>query len=79
MVSQTSGCTKNLWRWQTRFFLAERLDAPAFNRALSAILIGTDKEIADWKEPVQTAYNRLPKSDQLKVYQQMLGFYHSAN
>ena len=54
----------------------EQLDAFAFNAALSVILVGSDN-LEHLKEPVQAAYDRLPKKDQQKARHQMLGYFYS--
>src|ERR1700690_772892 len=54
---------------------AERLDATAFNDALSAILIGGEG-LESWKELIRAAYNHLPEQDQPEVGPEMLGYYH---
>ena len=60
----------------TRILAEEQLDAPAFNKALSAILIGGN-DIEKLKELIQAAFNRIPNREQPKARHQMLGYFCS--
>ena len=60
----------------TRILSEEQLDAIAFNKALSAILI-SGSDIEKLKELIQTAFNRLPNREQPKARHQMLGYFCS--
>lgn len=60
----------------TQILSEEQLDAIAFNKALSAILIG-GSDIEKLKELIQAAFNRLPNREQAKARHQMLGYFCS--